>query len=310
MKIPFLTYLPLMLLAVGITWYLRTKDMNFIPDSSVAPSPPSTVDKTSLVGPPAPETLVLDSLKDDLIVARIDHYNEYLDRPEELIHLYTAHKADQQIEKAYLAGERIMEHPEISLNQKRDYAAQLSKLAELLPAYTVDLSEVKELTVNFVGVPLDIHETISVELRDLVDLSSGGLVALKLNFTEGDEPSINVGDKGFSPLPIASDREEIISRFYALLVTTMNKNGGQLPLWRDATAQEFIASLTRHHWHLLFNSTVEATVVQPNPEDAPAISVQPKIAIKVEPVAPTAIKVEPATPPAIKVQPSTAPPSP
>jgi len=225
-----------MLGTVGITWYLRTKDMNFFPDDTIEEVAPVEQKPYELTGPPAPIQLSSADIDPDSFIPALSHLVE--DRENKLTE-----------------------------SDKREYAKQMTSLIPVIEPYVFDINEVRELQITLTGIPTESQQAITDNLTALVAQSSGGLISLRITYTDGD-PALTVfvgKSHPFTPLPENADFTEIVGRLYILLVTEMNKNDVLLPLWQGTTSEEFTVVLTRSSWAQLLPEENEEA--QPEPEE-------------------------------------------
>ena len=253
MRIHWAICLLLMLATVSITWYLRTKDMNFFPEAASSEPVIEQPAPYEFTGPPPPPALPPEALADSEVVAGLDQYKDYLNQPEELSRLFAILHSRSEVDQAYLAGERILEDPNRDENEKREHAVKMITLSADISPYVFDLSETRELEIMLSGIPTDQREGIATELSSLIYNSSGGIITPSFEFTS-DAPSMVIkieNSEPFTPLPENANMADITSRLYILLVTEMNKNGVSLPLWQATTPEEFTVALTRYSWSKL-----------------------------------------------------------
>jgi len=256
-----------MLGTVGITWYLRTKDMNFFPDDTIEEVAPVEQKPYELTGPPAPIQLSSADIDPDSFIPALSHLVEDRENPDKLSRIFAVLKAESNFELAYLAGERMLESTKLTESDKREYAKQMTSLIPVIEPYVFDINEVRELQITLTGIPTESQQAITDSLTALVAQSSGGLISLRIIYTDGD-PALTVfvgKSHPFTPLPENADFTEIVGRLYILLVTEMNKNDVLLPLWQGTTPQEFSVVLTRSSWAQLLPEENEEA--QPEPEE-------------------------------------------
>jgi len=206
MRLSWYIYVPIMITAVGLTWFVRTKDMDFMPDTTV------------------------DAVEEEVV--------------EEPFVL------KDNTELTYLAGERIMEHASISKEEKREQVPAMVEIGKSVEPYVIDINETRSLSIVLGGIPSGLRAPITAELRELIFMSSGGLVDLKILFEDGD-PTLSVlfnGAQTHTPLSEHANVKDIISGLYILIATEMNSNGYQIPLWESASSEEFQIALTRLAW--------------------------------------------------------------
>jgi len=121
MRLSWYIYVPIMITAVGLTWFVRTKDMDFMPDTTVDAVEEEVVEEPFvLVGPPAPAKVDEEAFDAGFTLLGLDHFSNYLDNPQELLRTFKILKSKDNTELTYLAGERIMEHASISKEEKRE----------------------------------------------------------------------------------------------------------------------------------------------------------------------------------------------
>ena len=254
MRLPWYIYVPLMLIAVGVTWYLRTKEMNFMPDMTEDEVIEEVIEEPSaIIGPPTPPKVDESALDAGTALLGLDHFSNYRENAIELKRVFTILKEKDNAELAYLAGERIMEHTQITKEEKRDYAVNMARLASAVQPYSFDANESRELPMEISGIPEGLLAPISSELSELVYVSSGGLISLATTFELG-EPSLTLiinGAKSYTPLTESADLQEVISKLYLLIASEMSKENLEIPLWEKATADEFTVALTRVGWDRL-----------------------------------------------------------
>ncbi len=256
-----------MLGTVGITWYLRTKDMNFFPDDTIEEAAPIEQKPYELTGPPAPIQLSSADIAPDSFIPALSHFAEDRENPDKLSRIFAVLKAESNFELAYLAGERMLESTKLTESDKREYAKQMTSLISVIEPYVFDVHEARELQITLAGIPTESQQAISDNLTKLVNQSSGGLTTLLITHTKGDPAlTVSVGQsQPFTPLPENANFTEIVSRLYILLVTEMNKNDVSIPLWQGTTPQEFTVVLTRSSWAQLLPE--EKPEAQPEPEE-------------------------------------------
>lgn len=249
MRLSWYIYVPIMLSAVVITWHLRTKDMNFMPDTTVDEKVEVVEEPFVMVGPPAPMKVDQSALESGTTLLGLNHFSNYAENPEELIRVFEILR-NKDTELAYLAGERLMEHTGISADVKREQASPMSRVAKSVEPYVFDLNESRPLNLTLSGIPPGLQSPVSKELSELIFTSSGGLVDPVISYENGN-PSVSVtvnGVDSHSPLSENANIQEIVSGLYILLATEMNKKGFQLPHWTGASSDEFVVALTRLAW--------------------------------------------------------------
>jgi len=240
-----------MITAVGLTWFVRTKDMDFMPDTTVDAVEEEVVEEPFvLVGPPAPAKVDEEAFDAGFTLLGLDHFSNYLDNPQELLRTFKILKSKDNTELTYLAGERIMEHASISKEEKREQVPAMVEIGKSVEPYVIDINETRSLSIVLGGIPSGLRAPITAELRELIFMSSGGLVDLKILFEDGD-PTLSVlfnGAQTHTPLSEHANVKDIISGLYILIATEMNSNGYQIPLWESASSEEFQIALTRLAW--------------------------------------------------------------
>lgn len=274
MYIPWSLCILSIILSVGLTWYYRTKDMNFFPTEGVAGDISSiqkevAEDRANRVGPPRPPALNNELLLGSKIMPELDEFSKIKGSEETLLRLFSIKSANNDIENAYLAGERIMESGGFSDQQKREIAKKMEVLLSKIQTWVIDKNETYPLTLeigNYQG-GADDQANLAKILGSAFKESSGGLVSLKIKFSK--EPSsltIKYGDS-FSidtVLQIPPNTELIFSSLYSLLsnVVAVKFPDYALPQWNDANKAEFETGLTRLAWSALLSSFSENSVIE------------------------------------------------
>lgn len=281
MRIPWYFCLLLMVSAVGITWVIRTRGMDFMPEGGTVTivqgerrqSEVFAPTIMELVGPPAPEPVDAVLLQEEPVIIGIDHYATVAQAtPDRLLRAYDVLRAQGQTDLAYLAGERLLESTALTDAQKREMASTQIALHPDIPPYVYDTREVKAMPVTLVGIPSEDQASLTAQLTVLIEQSSGGLVDTAVTYKWGESPSLRLDRAGDSiqAALTSADVAEVVSTLYILLVTEMNKSGFSLPLWQGATLDEASVALTRRAWQSLY---APPAVVVEQDATAPAVEI-------------------------------------
>lgn len=263
MYIPWSLCILSITLSVGLTWYYRTKNMDFSPTNGVAGDISSLQKERSknTIGPPKPSSLNDGLLLDSNIILALDSFSEIKNNKETLLRLFSIRSANQNGEAAYLVGERIMESNAFSDQEKRVITQKMGALLPKIQTWMIDRNGVYTLALeigNFQGNP-DEKAQLSQALESAFQKSSGGIVSLSVYYTENPSSlKIKYSDTFTvdSLLQTDPNTELIFSSLYSLLsnVIAVKFPDYILPQWNGASKAEFETGLTRLAWSSLLSS--------------------------------------------------------
>lgn len=272
MRIPWYLSALLMISSVGITWYVRTKDMNFFPEEMPAPAVTAEAEikpsePKEPFGPPAPAPLAEELLLESNIVPGLDAHSHLAKDTETLRRFFSIKLAENQVEDAYLAGERLMESPDLVNGEKKALAEKLAQLLPEVSSWVYDEREVRTATLELIGVPYEenLRQSLETEIGETFYESSGGMITLSISYALGDTPSatLSIGETlNFTNSvsePVTHD--SIIASLYPVMAGVISTKYPtlSLPIYTTATKTEFTTSLTRLGWAKLLSEVPLAT---------------------------------------------------
>lgn len=266
MKIPLPYCIVSILLAVGVTWYFRTKDMDFSPpDGYVAGSVPEqqVVEadvEPVLYGPPAPPPADLSDLPSLTQIPALDAFSdlELSLEDQQRIFAILRSEGEAEVERTYFLGERLLESPELTTEEKRDITFYLFPLQSKVGYWIFDENEERSISVSLSGVSNEgkFRSFISEQLNEIIAASSSGQVSAEVDFTEGAlAVSVSIGERllGSQLLIQSDDIQEIVSALYHVISAAVLDAEMVLPVFESASINEFEVALTRYAWQKLFN---------------------------------------------------------
>lgn len=251
-----------MIISVGGTWYYRTKDMNFFPpeealDSVRSPEASLNESPPEISGPPSPPPLP-DALKaENMGLPSLNSFQE-ISESETLQRFFSIRRAEGDLERAYLAGERFLESPDFS---EEDKAGMMRKMAQILPQlnlWVVDENEILPATLELYGGPTKAEERTALtrQLEEAFLESSGGLLSLEVLY-KSEEPkgTLTIAETLSFSLTMESPvtAEGIYTSMGKALRQEISESSPQLalPALETYSADEFKNALTRQGWALL-----------------------------------------------------------
>lgn len=269
-----------MISSVGITWHVRTKDMNFFPEDMPAltestetevkpPEPKNTI------GPPSPPPLAEELLLGSNIVPGLNAHSHLAKDTETLRRFFSIKQAENQVEDAYLAGERLMESADLADGEKRALAEKLSVLLPGVSSWVYDEREVRSATLRLIGVPYEenLRNALEREIKETFYESSGGMLSMTISYAKGDTPSatLSIGEilnfNNSTSAPVTHD--SIITALYPVLAGVISTKYPELvlPSFTNVTRTEFTTALTRLGWAKLLSEVPLTTNAEKSEEE-------------------------------------------
>lgn len=256
-----------MIFAVGVTWYSRTRDMDFFPEAPLssdsqltdALKPKKPKEKA---GPPAPKKLANEVLEKILIAPGLDAYIELATDLETLTRLRAIKHAEGEHETVYFLTERLLETGLIS-EDKRALVERTTAYLPTLKPWVYDENEVYPATLTISSPPLTSEK--EAQLRKILTFafsrSSGGMIKLQTTFITGAPTitlTINNTLKLQNKISAPTNHENIVASLYSLLSSVINEKFSPqvtLATWNDASINELEIAITRYAWKLLLQDS-------------------------------------------------------
>ena len=263
MRVPWFIYIPVLLLSVVITWSWRTKNMNFFPPKKDSPIPlPKPEPNSEISGPPKPAPVEIKE-EPEYIVQSITAYQELQNNEEQLRRLFSILRADGEDEKAYLVGERLLESKTLPIKEKSEISKKMALLLTTIEPWIFDINEMHSLkiTINGASANQTIRDSISKELTEIIEISSGGYVIPSVTYNEAGTSTLSVSLGKISTeeeIESSESLEHIGAGIYRVLNSNLNNIGSEisLPYWHTPTFNEVKVGFTRRAWKELINSSI------------------------------------------------------
>ena len=244
-------------MAVGGTWYLRTKEMDFFPESLIDSDSSSEV-KSPVVGPPRPDKTRIVRGEAPKASENLEGFKSLRFDEDSALEAFSSYKQKGAMEAAYLVGERVLENAQLSLNDKSDIAEEMSSYLATLRPCLVEGAKAAPLSLTLRGLELkkEKSDLLVLQLKTILRRSSGGLVDCSINFKEGDEitAAFVVNKNEFSgEIPQSGEINDLIPALYQILhkqVMDVTEDLS-LPSWSNATISQFETGVTRFAWSQL-----------------------------------------------------------
>ena len=255
MKIPLYICITSMVGVVWLTWFLRTKDMDFHPPGGIVAGlnsfPPT---EQQFIGPPAPDLFNEDILPAEGVNVALDTFSDLVTEPKVLERMFAVLQADGDPEIIYLTGERMLECAEITPERKREVITRLREYQ--VSPWVYDTKEVQELSI-LATAPASEHDQIEAyldELSQMVTQSSGAQVSLQYSLVEG-EGSLSIADDETSALTLSSTAsiQQWAATFYQLIRNQLEEKDTPITLTSEplSDTETIQVAITRHAWALV-----------------------------------------------------------
>jgi hypothetical protein len=216
-RIPLYWCFPLAFLVVGLTWWFRTRDVDFV-------TPPSE-EKIELVMREARHGLAMPDIREDAISVpkekpglvtpepppldlgdfgsppELDEYGDQAGRgAPHLIMLAEALEQQGQFQRALLAWERVMDVGKAEPEQIRRALEVVKRLRPTLPDWNTDEEKARRVVLHAGTGPLLADELLPVmeKIAGEMELVSAGLLKVEVKITKGRSIS-----DGKLPVPVA-----------------------------------------------------------------------------------------------------------
>ena len=262
MRIPIYICLPLVLAAGLLTWWLRTKDMNFLsPEGYRLTYNLEQNQNITFTGPPEPIELALSQLGDPELLPAIDEYQAMRTSLDLLERAYAILSAEGKTERAYLAAERILEHPDATIARKVALCSYYAGLQYQPPLLLADTDAMKQLTIELSAPAAELEKIDSYQFSHLLEASSGRLVQIKFLKKEGDLPAATLKLSQFqggtdlflvkSQVNLPLSPVTLEQSLYTLLITAITQKNKELHFMppSSAASQLLLHGITRHAWN-------------------------------------------------------------
>jgi len=252
-----------MFVATGSVWYVRTKDMNFFPESGEKVNTALQL-RSPTVGPPKPSLIRIPKGDAPMSTQNLNGFKSLRFDEESALETFANYKKKGSMEAAYLTGERILENAQLGLNDKSDVAEEISSYLATLRLCVGDVYSEQPVKVVIEGVEIapEQQKVLTLQLQTILRRSSGGLAKCAVSFDSDADLQVRliVKEQEFvGDIPDTVEINDLVASLYNILhkQDVIQKNDLNLPGWNNATISQFETGITRLAWNLILNPLLE-----------------------------------------------------